>query len=231
MLGEGEIRLRIQGGLQWHGDVEPCFCGGRISCRSVLPSWSATAVRYRDEPAMRCYPALSRERCVQSSLPCVSSSGKKSQASKLMALSVGRFLWKDCLQKRIETGKIRCGNHLGCPSGAEMGLRYGLSGNRVSVMETDRLGRERETASFGDERFAHGENKPDLSRKINHFCRHCCFLKVSIPSSAADDGSFPPRLRCFELEIHKVFLRSRALPWRKISRHRLLPTGSRLSLF
>ena len=126
-----------------------------------------------DEPAMRCYPAISRERCVQSSLPCVSSSGKKSQASKLMALSVGRFLWKDCLQKRIETGKIRCGNHLGCPSGAEMGLRYGLSGNRVSAMETDRLGRERETASFGDERFAHGENKPDLSRKINHFCRHC----------------------------------------------------------
>ena len=183
-----------------------------------------------DEPAMRCYPAISRERCVQSSLPCVSSSGKKSQASKLMALSVGRFLWKDCLQKRIETGRIRCGNHLGCPSGAEMGLRYGLSGNRVSVMETDRLGRERETASFGDERFAHGENKPDLSRKINHFCRHCCFLKVSIPSPAADDGSFPPKLRCFELEIHKVFLRSRALPWRKISRHRLLPMGSRLSL-
>ena len=135
-----------------------------------------------DEPAMRCYPAISRERCVQSSLPCVSSSGKKSQASKLMALSVGRFLWKDCLQKRIETGKIRCGNHLGCPSGAEMGLRYGLSGNRVSVMETDRLGRERETASFGDERFAHGENKPDLSRKINHFCRHCFIFAQHRPN-------------------------------------------------
>ena len=135
-----------------------------------------------DEPAMRCYPALSRERCVQSSLPCVSSSGKKSQASKLMALSVGRFLWKDCLQKRIETGKIRCGNHLGCPSGAEMGLRYGLSGNRVSAMETDRLGRERETASFGDERFAHGENKPDLSRKINHFCRHCFIFAQHRPN-------------------------------------------------
>ena len=131
---------------------------------------------------MRCYPAISRERCVQSSLPCVSSSGKKSQASKLMALSVGRFLWKDCLQKRIETGKIRCGNHLGCPSGAEMGLRYGLSGNRVSAMETDRRGRERETASFGDERFAHGENKPDLSRKINHFCRHCFIFAQHRPN-------------------------------------------------
>ena len=147
MLGEGEIRLRIQGGLQWHGDVEPCFCGGRISCRSVLPLWSATAVRYRDEPAMRCYPALRRERCVQRSLPCVNRSGKKSYASRLMALSAERFLWKDCLQKRIRTGKIRCGNHLGCPCGAEMGLRYGLSGNRVSVLETDRLGYERETAS------------------------------------------------------------------------------------
>ena len=174
-----------------------------------------------DEPAMRCYPAISRERCVQSSLPCVSSSGKKSQASKLMALSVGRFLWKDCLQKRIETGKIRCGNHLGCPSGAEMGLRYGLSGNRVSVMETDRLGRERETASFGDERFAHGENKPDLSRKINHFCRHCCFLKVSIPS---------PFIILSRRHLRSE-LRSGRERWRKISRHRLLPMGSRLSFF
>ena len=113
-----------------------------------------------DEPAMRCYPAISRERCVQSSLPCVSSSGKKSQASKLMALSVGRFLWKDCLQKRIETGKIRCGNHLGCPSGAEMGLRYGLSGNRVVVMVTDQREHERGTTSIGDERMLPGKTNP-----------------------------------------------------------------------
>ena len=160
MLGEGEIRLRIQGGLQWHGDVEPCFCGGRISCRSVLPSWSATAVRYRDEPAMRCYPALSRERCVQRSLPCVNRSGKKSYASRLMALSAERFLWKDCLQKRIRTGKSRCGNHLGCPCGAEMGLRYGLSGNRVSVLETDRLGYERETASSATRGSSMGKTNP-----------------------------------------------------------------------
>ena len=117
MLGEGEIRLRIQGGLQWHGDVEPCFCGGRISCRSVLPSWSATAVRYRDEPALRCYPASSRERCVQCSLPCVSSSGKKSQAPKLMALSTGDISLKDGLQKRIRARGTCCGNHLGCRKG------------------------------------------------------------------------------------------------------------------
>ena len=160
MLGEGEIRLRIQGGLQWHGDVEPCFCGDRISCRSVLPSWSATAVRYRDEPAMRCYPALRRERCVQRSLPCVNRSGKKSYASRLMALSAERFLWKDCLQKRIRTGKSRCGNHLGCPCGAEMGLRYGLSGNRVSVLETDRLGYERETASSATRGSSMGKTNP-----------------------------------------------------------------------
>ena len=204
-----------------------------------------------DEPAMRCYPAISRERCVQSSLPCVSSSGKKSQASKLMALSVGRFLWKDCLQKRIETGKIRCGNHLGCPSGAEMGLRYGLSGNRVSVMETDRLGRERETASFGDERFAHGENKPDLSRKINHFCRHCFIFAQHRPNLTHRRLHFSAILRknprksvricCgFSLSDEKTVgvaerhLRSELCigreRWRKISRHRLLPMGSRLSL-
>ena len=161
MLGGGENdRLRMQGGLQWHGDVEPCICGDRILCRSVLPLWSATSVRYRDEPALRCYPASSRERCVQRSLPCVSSSGKKSQASKLMALSVGRFLWKDCLQKRIETGKIRCGNHLGCPFGAKMGLRYGLSGNRVSVMETDRSGSQRETASSATGGASRGKTNP-----------------------------------------------------------------------
>ena len=160
MLGEGEIRLRIQGGLQWHGDVEPCFCGGRISCRSVLPSWSATAVRYRDEPAMRCYPALRRERCVQRSLPCVNRSGKKSYASRLMALSAERFLWKDCLQKRIRTGKSRCGNHLGCPCGGELGLRYGLSGIRVSVLETDRLGYERETASSATRGSSMGKTNP-----------------------------------------------------------------------
>ena len=147
MLGEGEIRLRIQGGLQWHGDVEPCFCGGRISCRSVLPLWSATAVRYRDEPAMRCYPALRRERCVQRSLPCVNRSGKKSYASRLMALSAERFLWKDCLQKRIRTGRVRCGNHLGCQKWVDPGLRYGLSGNRVAAAATRRRTYQRETAS------------------------------------------------------------------------------------
>ena len=156
MLGEGEIRLRIQGGLQWHGDVEPCFCGGRISCRSVLPSWSATAVRYRDEPAMRCYPALRRERCVQRSLPCVNRSGKKSYASRLMALSAERFLWKDCLQKRIRTGKSRCGNHLGCPCGAEMGLRYGLSGNRVLRLATPKRGNQMETACAATAGFSRG---------------------------------------------------------------------------
>ena len=160
MLGGGVFRLRIQGGLQWHGEFEPCFCGDRILCRGVLPLWSATSVRYRDEPALRCYPASSRERCVQCSLPCVSSSGKKSQAPKLMALSVGCFLWKDCLQKRIEIGKIRSGNHLGCLYGAEMGLRYGLSGNRVPVMETDRSGPQRETASSATGGASRGKTNP-----------------------------------------------------------------------
>ena len=142
----------------------PRVCDGRAPSNGMedptLLPWRPAVVHRRtppvvkrpvyeadDEPAMRCYPALRRERCVQRSLPCVNRSGKKSYASRLMALSAERFLWKDCLQKRIRTGKSRCGNHLGCPCGAEMGLRYGLSGNRVSVLETGRLGYERETAS------------------------------------------------------------------------------------
>ena len=111
------LRLRRTGYLQWHGEDDPVavetgYCAAANSLRGIRPLYDTGY-----EPALRCYPASSRERCVQSSLPCVSSSGKKSQASKLMALSVGRFLWKDCLQKRIETGKIRCGNHLGCRKG------------------------------------------------------------------------------------------------------------------
>ena len=76
MLGGGIFCLRRTGQSQWHGKHGPGRCGDRILCRGVLPLWSATSVRYRTEPALRCYPASSRERCVQRSLPCVSRSGK-----------------------------------------------------------------------------------------------------------------------------------------------------------
>ena len=139
----------------------PCFCGDSLLCRSGLPVSGIDFGTGRDMN-LHCGATrlLCRERCVQRSLPCVNRSGKKSYASRLMALSAERFLWKDCLQKRIRTGKSRCGNHLGCPCGAEMGLRYGLSGNRVSVLETDRLGYERETASSATRGSSMGKTNP-----------------------------------------------------------------------
>ena len=145
MLGGGVFRLRIQGGLQWHGEFEPCFCGDRILCRGVLPLWSATSVRYRIEPAMRCYAALCRERCVQCSLPCVNRSGKRSDASGLMALRSGRYLFERLFAKEDRNRKKPLWKAPRLSVWADMGLRYGLSGNRVSAVETGRLTHERET--------------------------------------------------------------------------------------
>ena len=64
---------------------------------------------------------------------------------------------KDCLQKRIRTGRVRCGNHLGCQKWVDPGLS---KGNRLR----------------GDGRFASVENKPDLNRKIYRVHRHCALL-------------------------------------------------------
>ena len=66
----------------------PRICGGGAPSNGMedptLPLWRPAVVHRRTpfvvkrlvyeadyEPAMRCYPALCRERCVQSSLPCV----------------------------------------------------------------------------------------------------------------------------------------------------------------
>ena len=43
---------------------------------------------------------------------------------------------------------------------AFMGLRYGLSGNRVVVMVTDQREHERGTTSIGDERMLPGKTNP-----------------------------------------------------------------------
>ena len=56
--------------------VRPCRRGDLNLCADVLPLVVfPIRVRLRLEPAMRCYPASGRERCVQSSLPCVGRRG------------------------------------------------------------------------------------------------------------------------------------------------------------
>ena len=177
MLGEGDFRLRIQGGLQWHGDVEPCFCGGRISCRSVLPSWSATAVRYRDEPAMRCYPALRRERCVQCSLPCVSRSGKgKLSVRGPWPWAGGRYSLERLFAKEDKNRKSPLWKSPRLSEMGEFGIAVRLewqsgSGCGDAPPDVSKGNRLR-----GDGRFASVENKPDLNRKIYRVHRHCALL-------------------------------------------------------
>ena len=72
------LRLRRTGYLQWHGEDDPVavetgYCAAANSLRGIRPLYDTGY-----EPALRCYPALSRERCVQSSLPCVNRPGKGS---------------------------------------------------------------------------------------------------------------------------------------------------------
>ena len=72
------LRLRRTGCLQWHGEDDPVavetgYCAAANSLRGIRPLYDTGY-----EPALRCYPALSRERCVQSSLPCVNRPGKGS---------------------------------------------------------------------------------------------------------------------------------------------------------
>jgi len=55
-------------------------------------------------------------------------------------------LWKPSLQKRLR-GDMRCGGkHLGCRNGADRGLQYGLSGNRVLALATGKRADQTETA-------------------------------------------------------------------------------------
>lgn len=94
----------------------------------TLRSWRPAVVRWRTplvvkrpayeadvmKPALRCYPALSRERCVQSSLPCVEKVDRGADA---------RDPWPGKQSDSLETPSAKedkkrfdCGgNHLGCP--------------------------------------------------------------------------------------------------------------------
>ena len=55
--------------------VETGYCASAYSHGGMRPMYDPGY-----EPAMRCYPASSRERCVQCSLPCVSRTGEESYA-------------------------------------------------------------------------------------------------------------------------------------------------------
>ena len=57
-----------------------------------------------DEPAMRCYPALCRERCVQSSLPCVGRVDREVEAPVSPAREAVLIPLKPWLQKRLRDG-------------------------------------------------------------------------------------------------------------------------------
>ena len=83
----------------------------------TLPLWRPAVVHRRTpfvvkrpvyeadcEPAMRCYPALCRERCVQSSLPCVGRVDREVEAPLPPARGSVLILSKPCLQKRLRDG-------------------------------------------------------------------------------------------------------------------------------
>ena len=146
-------------------------------CRGVLPLWLATSVRYRTEPALRCYPASSRERCVQCSLPCVSRSGK----GKLSVrgpwpwaggrYSLERLLAKEDTNRKSPLWKSPRLSEMG-GSGIAVRLKWqsgsGCGDAPPDVLKGNRL--------RGDGRFASVENKPDLNRKIYRVHRHCALL-------------------------------------------------------
>ena len=160
MLGEGDFA-----------------CGGRAVLNGMRSStrslWRPELVQRRRplydsgwEPVLRCYPAISRERCVQCSLPCVGRSGR---GTLRRSLKVG-------LQKRIRFGCCRRGKHLGCQFLGDHRIAVrtqwqsgtGLGDDPARRRTGNRLHRRREVLC--------GESIPDLSRKINCDGCHCLLL-------------------------------------------------------
>ena len=99
----------------------PRVCDGRAPSNGMedptLPPWRPAVVHRRtppvvkrpvyeadDEPAMRCYPALCRERCVQSSLPCVGRVDREVEAPVSPARETVLIPLKPWLQKRLRDG-------------------------------------------------------------------------------------------------------------------------------
>lgn len=73
---------------------------------------------------------------------------------------------KDCLQKRIRVEGRCSGNHLGCLKRADKGLRYGLSGDRVALLATERLVLSRETTPTGDGEQCKGKTYPTYAVRL-----------------------------------------------------------------
>ena len=141
--------------------METCCCAQAYSLCGQRPVYEADC-----EPASRCYPALCRERCVQSSLPCVGRVDGRVNASGPRP-GTQRYFPETLFAKEDKRWFDCGGNHLGCPDGAPVGLQCGLSGSRVSRRATPWRSTEGETAFIGDERCAAGKSNPYLSRKIN----------------------------------------------------------------
>ena len=109
----------------------PRICGGGAPSNGMedptLPLWRPAVVHRRTpfvvkrpvyeadcEPAMRCYPALCRERCVQSSLPCVGRVDGRVNASCPRPGTQRYF--PETLFAKEDKRRFDCGgNHLGCP--------------------------------------------------------------------------------------------------------------------
>ena len=112
----------------------PRICGGGAPSNGMedptLPLWRPAVVHRRtppvvkrpvyeadDEPAMRCYPALCRERCVQSSLPCVGQVDRGAKAP-ILRPEKERYSLETLSAKEAKSRRDCSGNHLGCPCGA-----------------------------------------------------------------------------------------------------------------
>ena len=76
-----------------------------------------------------------RERCVQSSLPCVGRVDGRVNAS-CPRPGTQRYFPETLFAKEDKRWFDCGGNHLGCPDGAPGGLQCGLSGSRVSRRAT-----------------------------------------------------------------------------------------------
>ena len=165
----------------------PRICGGGAPSNGMedptLPLWRPAVVHRRTpfvvkrpvyeadcEPAMRCYPALCRERCVQSSLPCVGRVDREVEAPLPPARGSVLILSKPLkffLQKRIRNG-VTLGwksprlSHRGA-GGIAVRTKWQSGPMTGNIMAQHRTGNR----LIGNESCAVGKSYPYLSRKIN----------------------------------------------------------------
>ena len=116
--------------------IRPGFRGDLVLCDEVENSEYRKPLRTRAgyEPARWC--AESRAACSVACLEWIC--GKRGPCGRLLWPDRCRYrFWKPYLQKRLRAGSFCGGKHLGCLLlGADRGLQYGLSGNRVRKLAT-----------------------------------------------------------------------------------------------